>query len=61
PAAGFSVIAWKNYVTAGYPLWKRIFYLFSGIASFTGALNSVLAAKGKQSNFFWGLLNVTFY
>jgi nicotinamide mononucleotide transporter PnuC len=56
-----SPIQWKNDVAAGVALWKRILYLFSGIASFTGVISVVMAAKARISNFYWGVLNCIFY
>ena len=61
PDLGLSIYTWDNDKAADIELWKRVFMLLSGLASFTGALTVVLTTFGKYSAFFWGILNCIFY
>jgi nicotinamide mononucleotide transporter PnuC len=61
PSQGASIFQWINDTDRGVALWKRVLYLFSGAASFTGVLSVVMAAKARISTFHWGILNCIFY
>lgn len=45
----------------GYTDRQRVFMSLSGAASFTGAVSVVFAAKGKYSNYSFGIINATLY
>jgi HTH-type transcriptional regulator, transcriptional repressor of NAD biosynthesis genes len=56
-----SLLKWTNDRNDGIALWRCILMTLSGVASFTGALSVVLAAKGKYSNYLWGIVNCITY
>ena len=42
-------------------VWKKVLQGLSGVTAFTGILCVFMVGKGKMSNYFWGILNVTIY
>lgn len=61
PSSRSSVFTWENDASNGVALWKRVIQVFSGVASFSGAMSVVLTAKGKLSAYYWGILNTITY
>lgn len=61
PDDGLQILNWKRDEDFGVEYWRRVIMVTSGIASFTGALCVVLVARGKLSNYFWGIINCVFY
>ncbi|RPA86105.1 hypothetical protein BJ508DRAFT_146159 [Ascobolus immersus RN42] len=51
-----SIFKWTNDIVKGKETWRRVIMTLSGLASFTNALHLVLAAKGRYSTYFWGLI-----
>ena len=56
-----SVLKWTNDTKDGIAIWRRILMALSGVASFTGAISVILAAKGRFSNYLWGIVNCITY
>src|SRR5579862_9304865 len=56
-----SLLKWTNDTHAGIALWRRILMTLSGVAAFSGALNVVLVARGRYSNYVWGIINCVTY
>ncbi|KAI9777512.1 MAG: hypothetical protein M1839_008806 [Geoglossum umbratile] len=59
--ASHSLLKWINDTHAGIALWRRILMTLSGVAAFSGALSVVLVARGKYSNYVWGIINCVTY
>jgi nicotinamide mononucleotide transporter PnuC len=51
--------AWEN--LEGMSTFAVVSWYLSSVSSFTGALCVFMGARGKFSNFFWGLINVVLY
>jgi HTH-type transcriptional regulator, transcriptional repressor of NAD biosynthesis genes len=56
-----SLLKWTNDTNDGIALWRRVLMTLSGVASFTGAICVVLVAKGRYSNYLWGIVNCVTY
>ncbi|KAI9762070.1 MAG: hypothetical protein M1840_001479 [Geoglossum simile] len=56
-----SLLKWTNDTRAGIALWRRILMTLSGVAAFSGALCVVLVARGRFSNYVWGIINCVTY
>jgi nicotinamide mononucleotide transporter PnuC len=49
---------WENTATLGLEYYKRVLFMLSGVASFTGAVSVVMAAKSRFSTYSWGFINI---
>lgn len=49
---------WENTGLLGVEQYKRNLLMLSGVASFTGAMSVVMAAKSRFSTFSWGFINI---
>lgn len=49
---------WENTEFLGIEQYKRNLLMLSGVASFTGAMSVVMAAKSRFSTFSWGFINI---
>ncbi len=61
PDINTSPYSWINDDAKGLEQWRRGLMILSGIASFSGIMSVVLAAKGKYSTYFWGIINCIAY
>jgi HTH-type transcriptional repressor of NAD biosynthesis genes len=61
PDQRHSLLKWTNDAHAGIALWRRILMMLSGVAAFSGAVCVVLVARGKYSNYVWGIINCVTY
>ena len=57
----FNLNELKFFWESPLPIWKKVLQGLSGFTAFTGIICVFMVGKGKMSNYFWGILNVTFY
>jgi nicotinamide mononucleotide transporter PnuC len=57
----YSLLKWINDTRAGIALWRRILMTLSGVAAFSGAVCVVLVARGRYSNYVWGIVECVTY
>lgn len=49
---------WENTGLLGVESYKRSLLMLAGVASFTGAMSVVMAAKSRFSTYSWGFINI---